>query len=61
MRATRDVVGQDAKDICHDDRQWKAQEELSWMSREHSGGGNAANETGSTVNTVLPFYGFFAP
>ena len=56
MRATRDVVGLDARDNCHDDKQWKAQEELSWMSREHSGGGNAANETGSTVITVLPFF-----
>ena len=56
MRATRDVAGQDAKDRRHDDKQWKAQDQLSWMSREHCGGGNAANETGSTVITVLPFF-----
>lgn len=56
MRATWDVVGQDAKDQCHDDKQRKAKEQLSWMSREHSSGGNAANETGSTVITVLPFF-----
>lgn len=47
MRATRDVAGQDAKDQCHDDGRRKAQEQLSWMSREHSGGGNAANEPGA--------------
>ncbi len=42
-----DVAGQDAKEYCHEDRQWSAQEQLSWMSREHRSSGNAANEPGA--------------
>ncbi|HBZ17588.1 MAG TPA: hypothetical protein DEO73_17750 [Pantoea sp.] len=61
MRATRIVAGQDAKDSCHDDKRWIAQEKLSWMSREHCGGWNAANENREHCNNSAPFfYAFFA-
>jgi hypothetical protein len=62
MRATRNVAGQDAKDQCHDDKRRKAQEKLSWMSREHSSSWNAANENREHCNHSAPFfYAIFAP